>query len=169
MVAAVRLLLLTGARLNEVLGAQWDWIDWERRVLKLPDSETGAKPIFLSAPALEVLENLRALPTSQGSRYIIHGRVKGRPLINLAKPWTRICDRAGLREVRLHDLRHTAASIGVGQGMSLPVIGRLLGHTQASTTQRYAHVDLDPALAAAEQIGTAVSGALDQKSLPAGD
>lgn len=162
MVAAIQLLLLTGARLNEILGARWDWVDWERRVLKLPDSKTGAKPVFLSAPALEVLQNLRALPTSQGSRYVIRGRINGQPLVNLAKPWARICERAGLGEVRLHDLRHTAASVGVGQGMSLPVIGRLLGHTQASTTQRYAHVDLDPALAAAEQIGAAVSGALRQ-------
>lgn len=162
MVAAIQLLLLTGARLNEILGAQWDWVDWDRRVLKLPDSKTGAKPVFLSAPAIEVLENLRALPTSQGSTYIIQGQVKGKPLVNLAKPWARICKRAGLGEIRLHDLRHTAASIGVGQGMSLPLIGRLLGHTQASTTQRYAHVDLDPALAAAEQIGAAVSGALNR-------
>lgn len=76
-------------------------------------------------------------------------------MINLRKPWGRICLRASLQEVRLHDLRHTAASVAVAQGASLPVIGRLLGHSQAQTTQRYAHVDSDPALRAANAMGSA--------------
>ena len=81
-------------------------------------------------------------------------------MINLRKPWTRVCEHAGIEGVRLHDLRHTAASIAVGQGASLPVIGRLLGHSQAQTTLRYAHVDADPALIAANQIGDAVDKAM---------
>lgn len=158
-VAAIRLLLLTGARVNEILTARWEWVDWERNVLALPDSKTGSKSIYLSDPAVAVLTDLRGLSTSEASPYIIRGRRPDRPLINLSKPWQRVRERAGLDDVRLHDLRHTAASIGVGQGMSLAIIGRLLGHTQASTTQRYAHVDIDPALAAANQIGQTIANA----------
>lgn len=160
MVGAIQLLLLTGARVSEVLTAEWAWVNWDRRVIQLPDSKTGRKPLFLSEPAVEVLRGLHALATSADSPYIIRGRSPEQPLINLAKPWKRICERAGLTDVRLHDLRHTAASIGVAQGMNLPVIGRLLGHTQASTTNRYAHVDIDPALAAANRIGNVIASAM---------
>lgn len=163
MVAAIQLLLLTGARLNEVLGAHWDWVDLDRRVINLPDSKTGKKPLFLSDAAVEILKGLQALSTSKECPYVIRGRTKDQPLTNLAKPWKRLCDRAEIEGVRLHDLRHTAASIGVANGMSLPIIGRILGHTQARTTQRYAHVDIDPALAAADRIGNTVSAALGLK------
>ncbi len=163
MVAAIQLLLLTGARVNEVLTARWAWLDWDRRIIQLPDSKTGRKPLFLSEPAIAILRSLQALPTSEECPYIIRGRSKDQPLVNLAKPWQRICERAGLVDVRLHDLRHTAASIGVAQGMNLPVIGRLLGHTQASTTNRYAHVDIDPALAAVDLIGNVISAAMSSK------
>lgn len=158
--AAVRLLLLTGARLNEILTARWDWIDLERRVIDLPDSKTGKKPIYLSDAALEVIAELKATRRDPKNPYLLAGRSKGKALNNLAKPWKRICARAGLSGVRLHDLRHTAASIAVGRGVNLPVIGRLLGHRQAQTTLRYAHVDADPALAAANEIGTAIGVAL---------
>ncbi len=164
MIAAVQLLLLTGARLNEILTSQWTWVDWDRRIIQLPDSKTGRKPLFLSEPAMDVLRGLQALPTSKESPFIIQGRSKAQPLINLAKPWKRICERASLTNVRLHDLRHTAASVGVAQGMSLPVVGRLLGHTQASTTNRYAHVDIDPALAAANLIGSALHLAMEGRT-----
>jgi len=160
MVAAIRLLLLTGARLNEILSAKWEWVDLDRQVIELPDSKTGRKTLFLSEPAVEILRELRGLSISSDTPFVIRGKLKGQPLVNLAKPWKRLCERADLRGVRIHDLRHTAASIGVSQGMNLPVIGRLLGHTQASTTQRYAHVDIDPALEAANRIGAAVSDAL---------
>jgi integrase len=163
MVAAIQLLLMTGARLNEVLKAQWDWVDLDRRVINLPDSKTGKKPLFLSESAVDVLKGLQALSTSKDCPYVIRGRARDVPLTNLAKPWKRLCERAEIEGVRLHDLRHTAASIGVANGMSLPVIGRILGHTQARTTQRYAHVDIDPALAAADQIGATVSAALGLK------
>ena len=84
----------------------------------------------------------------------------GKPLVNLAKAWKVICERAELADVRIHDLRHTAASIGVAQGLSLPIIGRLLGHSQPQTTSRYAHVDTDPALLAANAIGKALGEAM---------
>ena len=159
-VAAIELLLLTGARLNEVLTAQWEWVDLEKHIILLPGSKTGKKTLFLSDAAVNVLKGLQILPTYTGNPNVIQGKVEGKPLVNLTKPWTRICKRAGLKNVRLHDLRHTNASIGVGQGMNLPVLGRLLGHTQASTTNRYAHIDVGVALAAANKIGNIISDAL---------
>lgn len=159
--AAIRLLLLTGARLNEILTAEWSWVDLDRRVISLPDSKTGKKPIFLSAAAVELIAELRENRRDPESPYLLPGRSKGKPLNNLSKSWRRVCERAGISGVRLHDLRHTAASIAVGRGVNLPVIGRLLGHRQAQTTLRYAHVDIDPALAAADDVGSVVSMALN--------
>ena len=154
--AAIELLLLTGARVSEILSAEWSSVDWDRRTLNLPDSKTGAKPVFLSHPALELLHELATRPEADSSPYVIKGRLRGQPMVNLSKPWKRVAQRAGLEDVRLHDLRHTAASIGVAQGLGLPIVGRLLGHAEASTTQRYAHVDVDPALAAADKIGAEI-------------
>lgn len=154
---AIKLLILTGARLNELLAAKLSWIDWERRLIALPDSKTGAKSIFLSDAALDVLREQTA--GDGKSEFIFPGRSSGH-MINLRKSWVRVCERAELGSVRLHDLRHTTASLAVGAGAGLPVVGRLLGHTQAQTTLRYAHVDADPALFVANQIGAAVKSAL---------
>jgi integrase len=96
------------------------------------------------------------LAAKKKSEFLFPGRSADKPMINLRKPWVRVCEKAGIEGVRLHDLRHTAASLAVGQGVSLPVIGRLLGHSQAQTTLRYAHVDNNPALAAANLIGSAL-------------
>lgn len=155
---AVRMLLLTGARLNEILAAEWAWVDIPSRVLALPDSKTGAKPLFLSREAIQILEWQRG--KSGASRYIFPGTGAGGRMINLRKPWVRICEHADLQGVRLHDLRHTVASVAVGQGASLPVIGKLLGHTQPQTTQRYAHVDTNPALDAIDLIGRSIGSSL---------
>ncbi len=152
---AVRLLLLTGARLNEILTARWEWVHRDRCIFALPDSKTGAKPVYLSDEALSVLDDQRSI--AGDDPHIFPGRGTEGRIINLRKPWKRICKSAGLDGVRLHDLRHTAASIAVGQGATLPIIGRLLGHSQAQTTQRYAHVDADPALSAANAIGAALA------------
>lgn len=157
--AAIRLLLLTGARKNEILTVERSWIDLDRKVINLSDSKTGKKPLYLSDAAVAVVRDVLGTADPE-SPYLLPGRATGKPLNNLAKPWRRLCERAGLTGVRLHDLRHTAASIAVGRGVNLPVIGRLLGHSQAQTTMRYAHVDKDPAIAAANSIGAAVSGAL---------
>jgi integrase len=155
--AAIKLLLLTGARVSEILSARWEWIDWPRRVLRLPDSKTGAKEIFLNDQSLLVLTGLIMIEGSSGNPHVIRARVHGQPITDLARPWNLVCARANLQGVRIHDLRHTAASVGVASGLNLPVIGRLLGHTQMQTTQRYAHVDIDPALVAANAIGAALS------------
>lgn len=157
---AVRLLLLTGARLNEILTARWEWVNMERFTIDLPDSKTGKKPIYMSAAAIALLEEQRGATRDPDSPFILPGRTRGKPLNNLSKPWARVCERIGLTGVRLHDLRHTAASVAVGTGATLPLIGKLLGHRQAQTTQRYAHVDADPALVAANQLGDAMMSAM---------
>lgn len=158
--AAIKLLLLTGARVSEVLQARWEWVNWQRSSIVLPDSKTGPKSLFLSGPALAILRDLSARPQASTSTFIIKGRLPGKPLVNLAKSWKALCAAAELDGVRIHDLRHTAASVGVGRGFSLPIIGRLLGHSQPQTTNRYAHVDGDPALQAVNAIGETIGLAL---------
>ncbi len=159
-VAAVRLLIFTGARMTEILTLRWDWIDLDNGVVRLPDSKTGAKTIYLSAPARAVLD---ALPRMTDNPYVIVGAKDGAHLINLEKPWRRIRNAAGLPDVRLHDLRHSFASVGAGAGMGLPMIGRLLGHSQPQTTARYAHLDHDPIKAANETIGRRIAAAMAGK------
>jgi integrase len=159
-VAAIRLLILTGARLREILDAQWSQVDFERGVIFLADSKTGKKPIYLSAAALAVLA---ALARIEGNPHVIAGAKDGAPRADLKKPWAAVCRAAGLEGVRLHDLRHSFASVGAGASMGLPIIGKLLGHTQASTTARYAHLDADPLRRAADTIGATITAAMDGK------
>lgn len=157
-VAALRLLILTGARLREVLDAQWSQVDLERGVIFLADSKTGKKPVYLSAAAQAVLASL---PRIKGNPHIIAGAKDGAPRADLKKPWAAVCRAAGLQGVRLHDLRHSFASFGAGASLGLPIIGKLLGHTQAATTQRYAHLDADPLRRAVDTIGATIAAAMD--------
>jgi integrase len=156
-IAAIRLLLFTGARLNEILSLQWNNVDFERCVLALPDSKTGAKVIYLSAPALEVLSNL---PKQEGNPHVICGHKKGAHLVNITKPWYRMRSAAGLEGVRIHDLRHSFASVGATGGLSLQMIGNLLGHSRITTTERYAHLSDDPLRTANDTIGQRISAAM---------
>ena len=156
--AAIRLLLFTGCRLREILHLKWEQVDLERGLLFLADSKTGRKTVILNAPALTVLAGLDRL----GS-YVVPGDDPEKPRADLKRPWEAVARRAGLEGVRLHDLRHTYASFGAGGGLGLPIIGKLLGHTQASTTQRYAHLDADPLRRASEAIGGRIAAALDGK------
>ena len=126
--------------------------------MRLPDSKTGAKLIHLNEPAINLL---RALPRMAGNPHVIAGKKDGASLVNLGKPWRRICAKAGLTDVRLHDLRHSFASVAVGSGMSLPMIGKLLGHTQPGTTARYAHLAVDPLRAASNLIGAEISATMN--------
>jgi integrase len=160
-IAAIRLLALTGARLREILHAKWEYVDFERGILFLPDSKTGKKPVYLSAPALEVLASL---PPIVGNPHIIPGGKQGRPRHDLKKPWTTVTRAAGLAGLRLHDLRHSFASFGAGASLGLPVIGKLLGHSHATTTQRYAHLAADPVRQASERIGATIAAALDGRA-----
>ncbi|MGO9392168.1 tyrosine-type recombinase/integrase [Rhodoblastus sp.] len=155
---AIRLLILTGARLREILDAKWENVDLERGIIHLPDSKTGAKPIYLSAAAQRVLTDL---PHIKDNPYVIPGEKNGAPRADLKKPWAAVTRAAGLEGVRIHDLRHSFASFGAGASLGLPIIGKLLGHSQASTTHRYAHLDADPMHRAVETIGTAISAAME--------
>jgi len=160
-IAAVRLLTFTGARMTEILTLRWEWVDLDGGMIRLPDSKTGAKTIHLSAPARAVLD---ALPRVSDNPHVIVGGKTGAHLVDLEKPWRRIRKAAGLADVRLHDLRHSFASIGAGAGMGLPMIGKLLGHSQPQTTARYAHLDQDPLKAANEAIGRRIVAAMEAKS-----
>jgi integrase len=132
-IAAIRLLVFTGARLSEILTLRWDHVDLERGFLNLADSKTGAKTIYLNAAARKLMA---ALPRLEGHPYVIPGERQGRHLVNLEKPWRKIREVAQLPDLRLHDLRHSFASIGAGAGLGLPVIGALPGHAHAATTAR---------------------------------
>ncbi len=156
-IAAIRLLVFTGCRRDEILKLEWTSIDFEHTCIRLPDSKTGAKPVYLNAPALKVLSNI---PRSQDNPYVIVGAKRGAHLVNIEKPWRRIREKAKLPDVRLHDLRHSFASIGASTGMGLPMIGALLGHKDTATTQRYAHLSVDPLRAANEAIGAEIADAL---------
>jgi len=202
-VGAIRLLMFTGARLGEILSLRWEHVDTEKAMLFLPESKTGQKAIWLSAPALETLS---AIPRMDKNPHVICGDKEGRSLVNLEKAWRRIRARAtvglwardddkkvsgvvaglaktlgrepthaeclaaakkaevdlpiGMADVRLHDLRHSFASVGASGGLSLPMIGKLLGHTQAATTARYAHLAADPVKAANEAIGATIAAAM---------
>jgi integrase len=153
-VATIKLLVFTGARLSEVLGLQWDWVSLDRGEARLPDSKTGAKTIHLPPPALAVLAGL---PRLEGNPYVLGAR---RSTTFIEKPWRAIRETAGLSDVRLHDLRHAFASVAASAGMGLPIIGKMLGHTQAQTTQRYAHLASDPVKAAAATVASRIEQAM---------
>lgn len=164
-VAALRLLLFTGARLREILNLRWEHVDLERGLLLLPDSKTGKKTITLNAPAMMVLKSLERVGAC-----VISGANPDVPRADLKKSWAAITEDSALDGLRIHDLRHSFASVGAGAGLGLPIVGKLLGHTQAATTQRYAHLDADPVRLAANKIGATLAAALgDCKELALDD
>jgi integrase len=194
-IAAIRLLVLTGARLREILHAKWAYVDWEQGVINLPDSKTGKKPIYLSNAALTVLETI---PRLVDNPYIIPGWKRQKsgdqtkpqpcPRADLKRPWGAVARAAGFIEqvsasdangetlrrgdgklverptVRIHDLRHSYASIGVRSSFGLPIIGKLLGHSQPTTTARYSHLDADPLRRVANAIGDQIAASLGGKT-----
>ena len=157
-IAAIRLLALTGMRRNEILTLRWEHVSEEHESLFLPDSKTGRKAIHLSPPALALLQTI---PRLEGNPYVICGERPGRHLVNLEKPWRRIRAAAKLDDVRLHDLRHSFASVAASGGQSLIVIGKMLGHSQPATTARYAHLADDPVKAASDAVGRHIASAMD--------
>jgi integrase len=163
-VMAIRLLIFAGSRRNEILSAKWSWIDFERGFLNLPSAKTGRRPVPLSLQALELL---RLIPRVVGNPYVIVGKKRGQHLVGLNHIWQRIRKRADLKpviledgkeqHVRLHDLRHSFASLAAANGESLQVIGKLLGHTNPMTTARYAHLVGDQIHAAGNDVGERVA------------
>jgi integrase len=171
-ISIIKLLLLTGCRRNEILTLEWSFVDFERCCLRLPDSKTGAKEVRLGAPALDLLASLRRVA---GNRFVFPlargaavspdrvRRVGAGHFTGIERIWQRVRARAGLEGVRLHDLRHTFASWSVMGGATLHMTGALLGHRQAGTTARYAHLDDDPIRAAADRVAGTIAGALGGK------
>lgn len=149
----IRLLMLTGARLSEIRTAKWEWVDFKNGLLNLPDSKTGKKTIYLSPAALQVLENT---PQQKDNPYIILGHIKGHALHNAQKPWRRIRQLAGLEGLRIHDLRHTFASLCIAQGFSLQMVAKLLGHADTRMSERYAHLTKTSIQDAAASVGNLI-------------
>lgn len=156
-IAAVRLLLFTGCRLGEIMTLRWEYVDLPSKLLRLPDSKTGAKEVHLGNAAIAVLKNITS---AEGNPFVIKGRNPGAHLTDLQPFWQRLRGRAGLKNARIHDLRHTFASVAVSHGHSLPMIGKLLGHTQVQTTARYAHLANQPVLQAANDVSDLIARSL---------
>jgi integrase len=161
-VAAFRLLLLTGARLNEIRTLRWANVHFQSRLLVIGDHKTdhgGPKIIPLNEAALGLL---RTLPRDQSNPYVIQGTLPGQPYSDLEKPWRTLRARAGLQDVRIHDLRHSFATFGIGDGVSLPTVGSLLGQDSLTATRVYAHLPDASKRRATEHIG----GVIAEKLFP---
>lgn len=158
-IAAIRLLMLTGCRKNEILALRWDEVDLDSGFLRLVDSKTGAKEVFLGAPARVLLSEL---PKQKGNPYVICGHKAGEHLVGLQKTWAGLRGCAALDGVRLHDLRHSFASVAARSGESLLVIGKVLGHASSATTSRYAHLSEDPVRLAVERASKRVSDTMTE-------
>ena len=137
-------------------------MDFSNSCLRLPDSKTGAKIVYLNAPALAVL---KMIPRETNNPLVIGGTKKGQGILGIDKVWSRVRTSAELSDVRLHDLRHSFASVGVKGGLSLPILGALLGHKHSMTTARYAHLSDHPIRAANEIIGARLVAAMASQTL----
>jgi integrase len=158
-IAAIRLLLLTGCRLGEIMTLKWEHVHGDE--LRLPDSKTGAKVVHIGGAAMSVLEGLERLPDNS---FVITGKKPGANLTDLQSPWQRIRKLAGLEDVRIHDLRHSFASGAIALGESLSMIAELLGHRTIQTTERYTHLAAHPVKAAAGRISDEIARAINGNS-----
>ena len=156
-IAAIRLLSLTGCRRTEILSLRWDDVDRTAGVLRLRDSKTGPRTVPLTAPALAVLAKIKPTPDSP---FVFTGERTGRAVARIDGAWHKIRERAGLEDVRMHDLRHSYASRALSLGESLTAIGHLLGHRKVATTARYAHLVRDAEKAAAVRVGASIEAHL---------
>ena len=162
--AAIRLLMLTGCRRNEIVELRWEDVDLEAGELRIRDGKTGARLVPLSPAAAGVLGGL---PGVADNPWVIAGSKEGRHLSDLQPAWKRVRKRAGLEDVRIHDLRHSFASRALALGESLSMIGKLLGHTQVQTTARYAHLARESVKASASRIGDSIGAHILTKDVAA--
>lgn len=151
-VSAILLLIYTGCRLSEILTLRWDYVT--NHHLELPDSKTGRRRIPLPREAYDILAEL---PREKGNPFVIIGDVRGERLVNLQKPWNRIRKRAGIPDVRMHDLRHTYASVAMQDGIDPFTLKEILGHKNLTTTLRYAHLADDAVQRAAGSVAARLS------------
>ena len=156
--AGLRLLMLTGCRRNEILTLRWEDVDLEHDEIRLREAKTGARAVPLSPTARQVLAGL---PRQPDNPWVISGRRPGARLSNLNATWGIVRKKAGIEDVRIHDLRHSYASRALSLGESLPMIGKLLGHRKVQTTARYAHLARDSVKAAAERVSDSLAADLD--------
>ena len=152
---AIWLLMLTGCRKSEILSLRWEWVDFERGCLRLPDSKTGAKVVPLASPAMKLLAEFPRAAT-----YVLPAAKGAGHYIGLQKDWQRVRLRAGLPGLRLHDLRHSFASFAVADGHTLFMVAKVLGHKQSRTTEIYAHLADDPLRAVADRTAARIAAAM---------
>ena len=152
--AAIRLLMLTGCRKNEIMTLRWRDVDLEAMELHLEEAKTGARTVSLSPEAVQVLAGI---PRAEGNPWVIQGRKKGERLCFIDRHWCLVRERAKLKDVRIHDCRHSFASRALVLGESLPAIGKLLGHAQVETTARYAHLARDSMHEAAARVAESIA------------
>ncbi len=155
-VAIIRLLMLTGCRVGEILSLQWDWIKGKR--VFLPDSKSGPRTVWLSSPARAVIDTIPRY--SADCPYLFPARPATRPIDNIAFHWDRIRKEAELHGVRLHDLRHTWASVAAMNGVEMVTIAKLLGHALVETTERYTHLSDQSVTDAADRVSARIGAAL---------
>jgi integrase len=136
---------------------KWSHVDFDGPALRLPDSKTGAKVVHVGQPVVDLLQGAQR---TEGNPWVITGTLPGKPPSDLQPFWQRVRARAGVKDVRIHDLRHTFASAAVASGQGLPMIGKLLGHTQVQTTARYAHLAAEPVRMAADAVAQNLQKAL---------
>lgn len=163
MVAAIRLLILTGARPGLIASLCWDEVNLERAQLVFPEGRPGAKRVRLVRLSEAAVELLRELPRREGNPHVFPGGKAGRPITSVHSVWKLVRYMAGIPDVRPHDLRHSFAAVAAGEGYALLAIGKLLGHTSSVTTERYAHLAADPLRKATEHVGGKIAAMLQPK------
>lgn len=160
-IAAIKLLILTGCRRSEILSLKWSYIDWDNRCIRLPDSKTGQKVIYISTKALGALHDLMGLATGP---YVLPGARSQGHFYGLHKAWSTVRIWAGIPDVRIHDLRRSFASVAAINGESLLMIGKLLGHADPKTTQIYAHLTDTALHMAADSTAERIAAAMAKKN-----
>ncbi|ACT60551.1 site-specific integrase [Hirschia baltica] len=157
-IEALKVLMFTGARKSEILSLRWEYIDWQRSLANLPDSKNDMKSIVLPSVVISILNNL---PNKGTNGWVFPSNDGNTHFTGLQKIWNRIRTNANLRDVRIHDLRHTFASVGAAEGKSLYILGKALTHANPATTQRYAHLADDPLRHAVEAISNKIDDSLN--------